>query len=56
MANIKKEDNMLKKSIFTMFLFFVFAIGLNAADKGCMSCHGGLEDIRHQDSDMMETD
>ncbi len=45
---------MLKKSIFMMFLFFAFAIGANAADKGCMSCHNGLEDIRHQDSDMMK--
>ena len=45
---------MLKKSILLMFVLFAFAIGANAADKGCMSCHNGLEDIRHQDSDMMK--
>jgi len=42
------------QSIFKMFLVLVFVTGLYAADKGCMSCHNGLEDIRHQDSDMMQ--
>jgi hypothetical protein len=30
------------------------AFSLFAADTGCMSCHNGIEDIRHQDSDMMQ--
>jgi len=46
---------MLKSSISKMILVLLFATGLYAADdKGCMSCHNGIEDIRHQDSDMMQ--
>lgn len=42
------------RSIIKMLITLVFATGLYATDKGCMSCHNGLEDIRHQDSDMMK--
>lgn len=46
---------MLRSRIVKMFFVLVFAGSLYAAnDKGCMSCHEGLEDIRHQDSDMMQ--
>lgn len=50
---------MLKSSISKILFVLVFATGLYAAsdkanDKGCLSCHNGIEDIRHQDSGMMQ--
>lgn len=38
---------------FLIVLFFSANLSF-AEDKGCISCHKGIEDIRHQGSDMME--